>query len=484
MAGAMMAGLLMLMGGGCALAEEETTSLPELYFKAVNPGYTIDGISNVGEIIEIARGGSSDEMILLAGVTIRYTNTSGNEVVLAEFPENGYLAGETLLLRLASSPGSELANLVYKKTLAMNAKLELWRGEEVLDTVCWTGKDECLAAFNKNAPTTLVRNVETGEFEHLELYEPSYSEENYVLKDEEKPDEDEKTPEGDGEITGVEDGSADEKLEEKPDEGYGEVKSQCKGLQFSEILSYYAETQTEQFVEFYNAGAEQVLLDGCQLRYKNKLYPLSGIVKAEGYTVRVAEDFKLTKNPTNTNTLEIVDTDGTVVDKLEYPNGQRKGVAWAMIGYDEKGEELWHTTYAVTPGEPNIYQEYKTCEEGKVINEETGNCVKVTEVVEKTCAAGQYLNPLTGRCKKIEVEEEKICKEGYYFYEPTGRCRKVVENDGAEYDLGSEETEGREKESSFVAIYAVLFVVGLGVIYIIYEYRKEIARIFKRLMGR
>lgn len=446
---------LMAMGGGGALAEEEAMSLPELYFKAVNPGYTIDGISNVGEMIEIARGGSSDEMILLAGVTIRYTNTSGNEVVLAEFPENGYLAGETLLLRLASSPGSELANLVYKKTLAMNAKLELWRGEEILDTVCWTGKDECLAVFDKNAPTTLVRNVETGKFEHLELYEPSYSEENYVLKD-----------------------------EEKPDEGYGEVKSQCKGLQFSEILSYYAETQSEQFVEFYNAGAEQILLDGCALKYKNKLYPLTGVVKAEEYVVRAAEDFKLTKNPTNSNTLEIMDVDGAVVDKLEYPNGQRKGVAWAMIGYDEKGEELWHTTYAVTPGEPNVYQEYKTCEEGKVINEETGNCVKVTEVVEKTCAVGQYLNPLTGRCKKIEVEEEKVCKEGYYFYEPTGRCRKVVENDGAEYDLGGEEAEGSKKESSFVAVYAVLFVVGLGVVYIIYEYRKEIGRIFKRLLKR
>lgn len=479
MVGVMTVGL-MAASGECALAAEGTTRLPELYFKAVNPGYTIDGTSNVGEMIEIARGESSDEMILLAGVTIRYTNTSGNEVILAEFSENGYLAGETLLLRLASSPGSELANLVYKKTLAMNAKLELWRGEEILDTVCWTGKDECLVAFNKNTPTTLVRNVETGEFEHLELYEPNYNEENYVLKDEEKPDEDEKISEGGGGITEVEDGKTDEKL----DDGYGEVKSQCKNLQFSEILSYYAETQAEQFVEFYNAGAEQMLLDGCALKYKNKLYPLTGIVKAEGYMVRVAEDFKLTKNPTNSNTLEIVDVDGAVVDKLEYPNGQRKGVAWAMIGYDEKGEELWHTTYAVTPGEPNVYQEYKTCEEGKVINEETGNCVKVTEVVEKTCAVGQYLNPLTGRCKKIEVEEEKVCKEGYYFYEPTGRCRKVVENDGAEYDLGGEEAEGSEKESSFVAVYAVLFVVGLGVVYIIYEYRKEIGRIFKRLLKR
>ena len=410
-------------------------------------------------MFEIARGGDSDDMISLASVTVRYTNTSGNETVIVEFPENSYLAGEVILLRLASSPGSELANLTYKKTLAMNAKLELWRGEEVLDTVCWTGKDGCLSTFSKNTPTTLVRNVEMGEFERLEEYEPVYEAENYIEE-------------------------YVEKHEEKPDEGYGEVESQCRGLQFSEILSYYAETQTEQFVELYNAGAEQVLLDGCHLKYKNKFYPLTGIVKPEEYFVVMAEDFRLTKNPTNFNTLEIVDADEAVVDELNYTNGQKKGMAYAWFGYDEKGEEIWQTTYAVTPGEANVYQEYKTCEEGKVINEETGNCVKVTEIVEKTCVEGQYLNPLTGRCKKIETETEKVCQEGYYLYAPTGRCRKVVENDGAEYDLNEQATAQQEEKSAFVAIYAVLGVVGLGLVYVIYEYRKEVGRFFKRLLGR
>ena len=456
-------GFVKFTGTSRVLAEEflaeESQALPELYFKSVNPGYVIDGISNVGEMFEIARGGDSDDMISLASVTVRYTNTSGNETVIVEFPENSYLAGEVILLRLASSPGSELANLTYKKTLAMNAKLELWRGEEVLDTVCWTGKDGCLSTFSKNTPTTLVRNVEMGGFEHLEEYEPVYEAENYIEE-------------------------YVEKHEEKPDEGYGEVESQCRGLQFSEILSYYAETQTEQFVELYNVGAEQVLLDGCHLKYKNKFYPLTGIVKPEEYFVVMAEDFRLTKNPTNFNTLEIVDADEAVVDELNYPNGQKKGMAYAWFGYDEKGEEIWQTTYAVTPGEANVYQEYKTCEEGKVINEETGNCVKVTEIVEKTCVEGQYLNPLTGRCKKIETETEKVCQEGYYLYAPTGRCRKVVENDGAEYDLNEQATAQQEEKSVFVAIYAVLGVVGLGLVYVIYEYRKEVGRFFKRLLGR
>ena len=521
----MMGGIMILVGasvGAPVMADEpagdvgemdvgevnDTVVLPRLYFKAVNPGYVIDGVNNVGEMIEIARGGDSDEMISLAGVTVRYTNTSGKESVLAEFPENGFMAGEKILLRLASSPGSELANLTYKKTLAMNASLTLTRDEEVLDVVCFSGKGECLAAFNKNTPTTLVRNLTTGEFEHVEGYEPVYDEGSYIvrtLEDEagsektdeagsenlnQKPDEDEKSGEDVGAETGVDGSGEDEKLNEKPDEGdeegegKGAAMGHCKGLQFSEILSYYAESQTEQFVEIYNAGAEQVLMDGCALRYKKKLYPLSGIVKPEEYAVRWAEDFKLTKNPTNYNLLEIIDEDGTVVDEMTYPNGQKKGVAYAMFGYDEKGEEIWHTTYAATPGEANNYQEYRTCEEGKVINEETGNCVKASTVVEKTCAAGQYLNPLTGRCKKIETEEEKVCQEGYYLYAPTGRCRKVVENDGAEYNLAASEGGDAQKESSFVAVYAVIGVLGLGVIYIIYEYRKEIVRGLKRLFQR
>lgn len=447
-----MSGLTIFAGGMSANADEPRATLPELYFQAVNSGYVIDGINNVGELIEIARGGDSDEMISLAGVTVRYTNTSGNETDLVKFPENSFLAGEKILLRLASSPGSELANLTYTKTLAMNAGLSLWRGEELLDTVCFTGKGDCYKAFDKNAPTTLVRNLATGEFEHLESFEPVFVAESYVLKEEEE-------------------------------EGKGAVAAHCQSLQFSEILSYYAEAQTEQFVEIYNAGAEQVLLNGCTLKYKDKFYPLTGIVKPEEYYVRWADDFKLTKDPANYNTLEIIDEDGTVVDELVYSHGQKKGLAYALIGYDENGEEVWHTTYAATPGEENVYQEYRTCEEGKVINEETGNCVKVSAVAEKTCEAGQYLNPLTGRCKKIETETEKVCQEGYYLYAPTGRCRKVVENDGAEYDIAAEDGETQE-EMSLVAVYTILAVLGIGLAYIIYEYRKEIGRIFRRIFQR
>ncbi|MBQ9017647.1 hypothetical protein IJ118_01105 [Candidatus Saccharibacteria bacterium] len=478
MIGAYFGGFVGMMGGVMAaenssVAEGGEDELggderwPEFFIRAVNPGYTIDGLKNVGEMIEIGRrdgggameGGGEDagvddpgKLTLLAGVTVRYTTSGGSRTDLVKFPENSYMSGESIILRLASSPDHELANLNYTKTLASDGTVEIVRDGEVLDVVCWSGADGCYKPL-KTGGKSLVR-VSANEFEIREDYEPEYRADNYRVLE---------SGAGGGNDVAV-------------------MMPQCKGVIFSEILSYYAETQAEQFVELYNTDSEQVLLDGCMLRYKGKVYPLAGIVAAEGYAVRYLTDFSVTKNPTNSGVVELVDVTGEVVSRLEYPNGQRKGTSWAFVGYDAVGEELWRTTYKVTPGEPNVYQEYKSCEEGKVINEATGNCVKVTEVAEKVCAEGQYLNPLTGRCKKNEEEALAAeCKEGYERNPETGRCRKIKENNGAEYALDEVEFE---KDSSFVAVYIIVGVVGAGIVYIIYEFRAEIRRLCGRVWRR
>ena len=428
-----------------AQATPVVENLPEIYIKAINPGYTVDGKSNVGEFIEIAN--NSDQPYSLAGATVGYTNSSGNYSILYEFPEHSWITGETiLLLRLASSPGSELASITYTKTIAMKGGLSLVKGERIIDSICWTSKDDCVKEFKTTQPTTLVRNLATGEFEHQGEYTPTYDEKSYYI---------------------------DEIEEVKP-------PSQCKGLEFSEILSYYETSQSEQFIELYNSISEQILLDGCRIRYKNKDYPLSGIIKPDTLHVFLPE-FSLTKNPTTSNLLELIDTDDTTIDSLRYPNGQRKGTSYAFIGYDQAGSEIWRVTYAPTPGSPNHYQEFKTCEDGKVINPETGNCVKIATVKAKICAEGQYLNLLTGRCKKIETKTTKTCKEGYYLNPETNRCRKIKENTGASYDIIPEQYE---EKSSFIAMYAVLAVILLGVLYLIYEFRTELAGLWRKVFRR
>lgn len=427
-----------------AYAEE----LPEIYIKAVNPGYSVDGVSNVGEMIEIGRRKNSDEPFSLTGYSISYTNSSGNSAVLVEFPEHSWMVGETILLRLASSPGHELANLVYAKTLAAKAgPLELKHGDEILDSICWTGKDGCYKEFKTTSPTTLVRNMETNEFEHMAEYVPEFSEENYR-----------------------EDVVVDEPL-----------PSQCKGLVFSEILTYYDNSKDEQFVEIYNSSSEQILTTGCRIRYKNKMYDMNGTIKPEEYRALYFSEISFTKNPTNKNVVEIVDTNGETTDKLEVINGQRKGTSYALIGYDADGKEIWKVTYAPTPNAPNNYQEFKTCESGKVLNKETGNCVKVTEVLTKVCKDGYFLNVLTGRCNKIKSVEKKVCKEGYALNEETGRCVKIKENNGADYKLKDEKFD---EKSMFIAIGAIVIVVAVGLIYVVYEFRKEILMFLRKVFRR
>ena len=223
--------------------------IPDLYIRAINPGYTVDGKNNVGEMIEIARR-NSDTPISLAGATVGYTNSSGNRTVLFEFPENSWMAGESILLRLASSPESELAAINYTKTLAFKAGLNLSLNGEVVDEVCWSGGEGCYSEFKSGSLMTLARNLATGEFELMSGYQPLCDKEAYFVKNSEEE---------------------------------SEKVSQCKGLVFSEILSYYEVLMSEQFIELYNLNSEQILLDGCKIRYKNKNYILSGIVRPEEY---------------------------------------------------------------------------------------------------------------------------------------------------------------------------------------------------------
>jgi hypothetical protein len=99
----------------------------------------------------------------------------------------------------------------------------------------------------------------------------------------------------------------------------------------------------------------------------------------------------------------------------------KDGASWAWFDGEESG---WLQTFAPTPGGENVYQQFQTCESGKMINPETGNCVKIP-AEQAECPEGQFRNPETGRCKKL-VEEVSlsVCPEGSFRNPETGRCKK------------------------------------------------------------
>lgn len=447
--------------------------LPEFFIKALNPGYTINGIKESGEFIELVN--TTGSPLDLTGVTLIYTNSSGNANPLYTFPDHSSFVGETLVLRYAKSPDSLLADATYKTSLAMSAgPLELVRNGELLDSLCWTGKTDCVSSFKSSQPTTLVRNLTTLEFNHhaIDTYVPDFQIDHSSLRIPELPPQDDP-------------GTSDETVNDSNEAT--KIPPHCRGLEFSEILTYYETSADEQFVEFYNTTDADIKLDGCAIQYKNKRRELTGTVPAADYFAFYPEDFTFTKNPTKSNTLELLDTDGTKLDELTYLHGQKKATSYAEFGVSGSGEKQWLSTYDPTPGATNSFQEFKTCEAGKILNPTTGNCVKSTLGVTKTlepCPEGKYRNPLTGRCKNIDDASAtpKACAEGYERNPDTGRCRKIkTANQGADYPLVPE-TYASQK--SFIAFGAVGLVVTAGVSYIVWQYRREILCALRKLRER
>ena len=434
-------------------------TLSDLIIRALNPGYTIDGARDVGEFIELER--TTDAPLSLTGYSLRYTNASGTSTTIFTFADGSVMTGETLLLRLARTAGEQTSDAVYTTTLAMSAgPLELLHHDTVVDQICWTGRDDCADEFVSSNPTSLVRSDPAADFIHLSDYTPTYdpTQPSLVLP-----------------------------AETDPEQPEAVITNSCAGLFFTEILSYYTDSAAEQFVELHNPTDQPVSLAGCSLAYKNKTYSLPhDTIAAQSYYAFYPStiDLALTKNPTTSNDLELRDADGALVDTLTYLHGQKKSTSYALV-YDGNGEGLWQQTYAPTPAAENIYQQFRSCPTGKVINPATGNCVKAasasTEVSD--CPPGKYRNPLTNRCKTIETEATlKPCAEGYERNPETNRCRKITaENDGASFALAPTPTSDH---STFVAMGIVGLIVAVGLFYVLFQFRLELARALRKLRQR
>ncbi len=161
-----------------------------------------------------------------------------------------------------------------------------------------------------------------------------------------------------------------------------------------------------------------------------------------------------------------------------------------------------------TPAADNIYQEFRSCPEGKIINSETGNCINeksLASSVIKTCPEGQYLNVLTNRCKKMPTTKtQTACKAGYYRNPLTGRCKKQAAAKTAKtcpegYELNPSTNRCRKKRQDaskfpvenitnetydnpqiFIAAFALITLGILVLIYVIFQFRHEMSRFIKR----
>lgn len=519
-------------------SSEQPASADNIAIRAVNPGYSTDAGKDSGELIELIN--LSDTTLILDGVSLLYTakptstNPDGKTSVLYEFPKGSCFVGQSILFRYAESPevsaNSETAaslapilsldtsisssipssipsstptqDLTYTPSIAMTGTLTLKNGDEVLSSVCWLGGEDCLPAFSTTVKsrsyTTILRDDETGQYAHTNDYTPLYdpSASGLYLP----PIISDSADAADGSSidaafstdpastkTSTSDAStktsASSSTKPLASDFDTSASPRCSSLVFSEILTYYEDDASEQFIEFYNSSAQSIQLQGCKLRYKNKLYDLvTASTTLSGYDYFLYHpELKLTKNPTTENLYELFDVNGDLLDTLTLPHGQKSGTSYAKISINPDGSENWQLTYAPTPGSTNEYQEFRSCPVGKVINEATGNCVNATTMTStlKDCGEGKYRNPETGRCKSYDSDSEQTpCKEGYERNPETGRCRKITENNGADYPLVP--ITDTEEHSSFIALWAILAIAGLGAAYVTFQFRHEITYFIKK----
>lgn len=312
------------------------------------------------------------------------------------------------------------------------------------------------------------------------------------------------------------------------------VVNECKGLVLSEIGANLE--SDAQFIEIENPTAAAIDLTGCRAqtnRSSTAYYslPNQSLTPGTMYVLKI-QGSGLTLTKTSSGTVYVLSSDGkTEVDSQDYSNLAEQ-TSLAFFG------DSWQQTYAVTPGEKNIYQQFASCAvgyernvlsgrcvqtagkgsvlladcgEGKYRSEETNRCRSYATIagltpckdgqyrseetnrcrsiaataaaVLKPCNDDQFRNPATGRCKKIASTEDilKPCAEGYVRNPTTNRCKKAAIAALPAADFKPTETAGSiaAKTSWWVVLLLLLAAAGYGV----FEWRREIVRIIKRIVA-
>ncbi len=121
------------------------------------------------------------------------------------------------------------------------------------------------------------------------------------------------------------------------------------------------------------------------------------------------------------------------------------------------------------------------CDADEYRNPETNRCRKLTSLVAalSPCPDGQERNPATNRCRTIGAEDEAAltpCKEGQERNPLTNRCRTIPE-----VGVSGQAVTTLSPSMTTNALVAASSIGAVG--YGVYEWRSEMARGLRRLLG-
>jgi PKD repeat protein len=105
----------------------------------------------------------------------------------------------------------------------------------------------------------------------------------------------------------------------------------CSSLQLVELLPNPNGADTAEFLVIQNPGNETASLAGCRLQVNgSRQYQLSGLVRPHNELLLTKQRFRL---PNAASLLELLSTDGTLLDRVQYPKSQ-EGRSWSRLGND------------------------------------------------------------------------------------------------------------------------------------------------------
>lgn len=178
-------------------------------------------------------------------------------------------------------------------------------------------------------------------------------------------------------------------------------------------------------------------------------------------------------------------------------------------GY-ERSPETNRCRKITTDSGSNSSSSLTPCASGYERNPDTNRCIKIktssgtsssfSSSGQKTlapCKDGYERNPATNRCVKKKSAAStnlKACKEGYERSPETNRCRKKTSSsgssksnstNGAKFPVTTKSTNGSGSgTTSTTGLLIILGVVsGISVIILIWQYRAEIGRFYRKLAG-
>lgn len=266
-------------------------------------------------------------------------------------------------------------------------------------------------------------------------------------------------------------------------------------LSITELLPNATSTDTgKEYIEIYNPNSRSVQLEGYKLQLGpaySKTYVLENqLLDPFGFVTFSDLLSKLTL-PNSSASVRLVAPAGNVVSETAVYNSPEDDEAWALIN------NVWQFTNRPTPDALNLISlfeeevastggdtELKPCKEGQERNPDTNRCRAIAQADSLVpCKAGQERNPETNRCRAVADTASALvpCDPGEERNSETNRCRKVSAVGEVASAKVTDVPSSAKNKNSFLVFG---LIVGALVLYAIYEWRSEIAKLFSRIRAR